>query len=177
MTAAASDGDHLTLTRIRGHKRDLPGSGRWKIRNERSRTPHGDCWICDCKPYTLFFWNQDIGEHDELFFGSEDLKHVLKRIPGSGQDDALEKIGIPYVRGEFNNWEPQPMWEVTEFCAAVDTNKPNLLAMARERQIVSPSISDDKVMDYLTPAELRKMEKEVKAYRMQYKWNWSAIIQ
>lgn len=42
--------------------------------------------------------------------------------------------------------------------------------------MVSPSISDDKLKDYLTQHEVRKIEKEIRAYRMQYKWNWASVI-
>ena len=33
----------LTCTRILGHKTDMPGSGQWKMINDKS----DECWICD----------------------------------------------------------------------------------------------------------------------------------
>ena len=38
-----NEDSRLILTRILGHKMDMPGSGQWKVIKDKSE----ECWICD----------------------------------------------------------------------------------------------------------------------------------
>ena len=51
----------LVISRLIGHKDDMPGSGRWNF-FQQSIKETNDCWICDKQIYTLIFWNQLVGE-------------------------------------------------------------------------------------------------------------------
>jgi hypothetical protein len=157
-----SDDDFLTLTRITGHRIDIPGAGRWKICNQRSQKTHGDCWICDCKPYTLFFWNTDIGQIDKNFFGDGDLEHVLKQmgLVDKGKQYALDETStdakyVPYIRGEFSNWQPVPMSEITDFCHTIDENRPTLVKMVMSLGSKKVVKTEDEAKDYLSEFELK----------------------
>ena len=45
----------MIFTRILGHKKDMPGSGQWKL----IRDKHEDCWICEQEVYGLIFWDPE----------------------------------------------------------------------------------------------------------------------
>ena len=42
-TTDYDNGQRLILTRVLGHKMDMPGSGQWKLIKDKT----DDCWICD----------------------------------------------------------------------------------------------------------------------------------
>ena len=58
----AADKQLLLVTRILGHKDDMPGAGQWRVFTE-SFKGQNDCWLCDHQVYSIIFWNKDIGEH------------------------------------------------------------------------------------------------------------------
>ena len=43
MADQAQEDERMILTRILGHKQDMPGSGQWKLVRDKS----DECWICD----------------------------------------------------------------------------------------------------------------------------------
>lgn len=45
----------LILTRVLGHRFDMPGSGQWRLLKEK----HEDCWVCEQDVYGLIFWDPD----------------------------------------------------------------------------------------------------------------------
>jgi hypothetical protein len=50
----------LILTRILGHKVDIPGSAQWNMIT--ARVPkQTECYICDKQIYSIIFWNTKIG--------------------------------------------------------------------------------------------------------------------
>ena len=53
-----SEGRDLTITRILGHKKEIPGSGRWQM---MTAGENRSCWACSHWCYTLIFWHEDIG--------------------------------------------------------------------------------------------------------------------
>lgn len=48
----------LTISRMLGHKKDIPGSGQWQFNKKGDKN---GCWNCSNWIYTLVFWNEDIG--------------------------------------------------------------------------------------------------------------------
>ena len=46
-------GNRMIFTRILGHKKDMPGSGQWKLIKDFEE----ECWICDQEIYGLTFWD------------------------------------------------------------------------------------------------------------------------
>ena len=57
-----TDTKDLTITRILGHKATMPGQGRWKLQTIKEPDT---CWVCDNWIYTLYFWNEKIGEYND----------------------------------------------------------------------------------------------------------------
>ena len=45
----------MILTRILGHKSDMPGSGQWKLIGDKTE----ECWVSDQQIYGLIFWDAD----------------------------------------------------------------------------------------------------------------------
>ena len=45
----------MIFTRILGHKEDMPGSGQWRLIQER----HEECWVCDQEVMGITFWDPD----------------------------------------------------------------------------------------------------------------------
>ena len=44
---------NLTFTRVIGHELDIPGAVEWQMYREKNE----ECWVCDRKIYTIFFWS------------------------------------------------------------------------------------------------------------------------
>lgn len=44
------------ITRILGHKADMPGSGQWSLINDIKK--QGDCWVCGLNKYSMVFWSK-----------------------------------------------------------------------------------------------------------------------
>ena len=42
----------MVFTRVIGYKKEMPGSGRWKMITDMRQ----DCWICAGHVYSLVFW-------------------------------------------------------------------------------------------------------------------------
>ena len=40
----------------------MPGSARWQIHTVKEAN---NCWVCDKWQYTLYFWNQKIGNYND----------------------------------------------------------------------------------------------------------------
>lgn len=49
---------HFILTRKLGHHLEIPGSSDWTLHKEN----YSQCYICDRKIYTVFFWSPTIGK-------------------------------------------------------------------------------------------------------------------
>lgn len=49
---------NLIFTRIIGHTMDMPGFSEWHMHTEHSK----ECWVCDRKIYTFFFWSPTFAE-------------------------------------------------------------------------------------------------------------------
>ena len=46
----------MIFTRILGHKKDMPGSGQWKLIKDKNE----ECWVCDQEVYGLVFLDPDM---------------------------------------------------------------------------------------------------------------------
>lgn len=55
-SASVNEYKDMCLTRILGHKDDLPGSGRW------AKTVNS-CWVKDLNQYSFFMWSPEIQSH------------------------------------------------------------------------------------------------------------------
>ena len=51
---------HFLVTRVLGHELDMPGSSEWQVSNVSAQ----QCWFCDRKQFTFFFWSPEFGMHD-----------------------------------------------------------------------------------------------------------------
>ena len=61
----------LIITRMLGHKEEMPGSGRWRVITKEN-IGQNECWVCDRKIYSLIFWNELIGNIELRKFTFED---------------------------------------------------------------------------------------------------------
>lgn len=69
---------HFILTRKIGHQLEIPGSSDWQLHRENSN----QCYICDRKIYTVFFWSPSIGQIEGYDTGlsSDDQYRIAKLI-------------------------------------------------------------------------------------------------
>lgn len=97
----------------------MPGSAQWKLYSniddlDYSDLSHGsqnDCWVCDQHIYSLIFWNELIGKQEELPF---DVSDQLEKL------NDFSKFQGPVIMGQFNNWKPQKLVEIKEFCDKIN---------------------------------------------------------
>lgn len=74
------EGNELILTRILGHKDDIPGSGQWNMKVQKEKD---GCWHCDNWMYSLVFWHPDIGNfnsRNSIGCTKETKRKVLQQI-------------------------------------------------------------------------------------------------
>ena len=97
----------LILTRVLGHRTDMPRQTRWKMFTERVQGKN-DCWVCDHQVYSMLFWNELVGKADEYLFDATDRKYILKNLDHVLNEDNLERLQrgkeLPFVTGQFTNW-------------------------------------------------------------------------
>ena len=60
----------------------MPGSGQWRMITNETYGVQGDfeCWVCDKQIYTLIFWNEMIGFHQNKNFSQKDINFVRNKI-------------------------------------------------------------------------------------------------
>ena len=110
-----SEGRELTITRVLGHKSDIPGSGRWAM----SSTKEADgCWACDNWRYSLIFWNKDIGEFGEVNSISIDKEvkdRSVKAIRSHNQDTYRSNPESPVLFAKATHWKARPFVNLLDF--------------------------------------------------------------
>ena len=52
---------HFMFQRILGHEFEMPGASEWQISKDSAQ----ECWVCDRKQFTFFFWSPEFGQYDE----------------------------------------------------------------------------------------------------------------
>jgi len=143
--------DMLIFHRKLGHKVAMPGSGQWRM-IATEQDPEERCWVCNQDVFSLVFWSRDFGIKsqcelektgiDEIAYENQ-LFEIEKRCENLGikidylandgnpqlpqQARGHLQIGYPYVYGEFNNWKPQRMYTIEEFCYLVDPVRPDFI--------------------------------------------------
>ena len=112
----------MILTRILGHKGDMPGSGQWKLIGDKTE----ECWVSDQQIYGLIFWDADyIGEkavsstkrpHQEysMRLAIEKMHEVVDR----DEEDRVAEANprVPIIMGSITNWKPVPFLDVIDYC-------------------------------------------------------------
>lgn len=74
-----TDARDMSISRILGHKQDIPGSGQWRMTTEMQKT----CWVCNHSQYVALFWNEDIGKANDrssLGIREDEKRRVIKLI-------------------------------------------------------------------------------------------------
>jgi len=117
----ADSSQKMILTRVLDHKRDIPGIGQWKVITDKRET----CWICDLHIYGLIFWDPDIITQ-KFFLNSakpwqaSKMEKILSALHSNvcskqEEDEVAAKYpNRPLIYGDFTNWKPVPMVEITE---------------------------------------------------------------
>ena len=58
-----NDKNDLSISRVLGHSMRMKGSAQWRLQT----TLEDDCcWVCDNWIYTLYFWNHQIGQYNDV---------------------------------------------------------------------------------------------------------------
>ena len=89
----------------------------------------------------------------------------------------IEKIkcknGSPTIYGEFTDWKPQKMREIREYCEKINSDKPDIFELCKERFLIPDKY--DKIEE-LPEKEKETYAREVTAYYDSYKKIWKHII-
>ena len=56
-------------------------------------------------------------------------------------------IGFPYIYGDHNNWKPQRMYTIEEFCYIMDKNRPNILQNLQKGNFVREEVTNPDQMN------------------------------
>lgn len=113
----------LLVTRMLGHKDDIPGSGRWRIYTKPFKG-RNDCWVCDHHIYSLIFWNELVGLVELRKYSAADAKYIVSRVKEMNNEKDDEDVPlllhdpdaedgqaptpvVPTIYGECTNWEPR----------------------------------------------------------------------
>jgi hypothetical protein len=115
----------MVFTRVIGYKKEMPGSGRWKMITDMRQ----DCWICAGHVYSLVFWcpgsiaqsqvNPDL-IHPEKIESSlnahvEDNAAKVAELEASPDIPAKQDKDRPRIYGPFTDWLPKKMWKIDDF--------------------------------------------------------------
>jgi hypothetical protein len=65
----------LIFQRYLGHKRDIPGSGQWRMTTEPN-----SCWWCNKHIYSLVFWTINHGWDEETNVDKHQEENLIRQI-------------------------------------------------------------------------------------------------
>jgi len=57
-----TDNKELSICRILNNEAWIPDSGRWKLHTVQGQD---SCWVCENWIFTLYFWNEKIGQYND----------------------------------------------------------------------------------------------------------------
>ena len=104
--ALNTDSKDLTITRILEKKEEMLGSGRWRLQTVQEQD---SCWLCDNWIYTLYFWNEKIGQYNERnYIGiDKDVKATLvDSVRKYNKYDYLKHPDVPVLFSSTSSWKP-----------------------------------------------------------------------
>ena len=127
--------------------------------------------MCNFKIYTLVLWTRRFGLKtqeqliaqgvDEIIFENQlyEIEHRNKEdgieidMYAEGKHgpqlykNALKPSGFPLAYGEWNNWRPQRMYTIEEFCHLMDDDKPDIIGQLKKQKLVRKYCNDVSEMD------------------------------
>ena len=149
----------MIFNRYLGHKPDIPGSGQWRmISSDRDQKQR--CWMHNLDVYTLIFWTRQFGQmtygqliekgFDEVDFENQIYEIQKRNKEGGYVSDMFAEgkhgpqlhfktqkyAGFPLAYGDWNNWRPQRMFSLEEFCHLMDPGRFDVLAQLKKQKLV-----------------------------------------
>ena len=70
---------HFSVSRVIGHDLEMPGAIEWQVNRDSAQ----QCWVCDRKQFTFFFWSPEFGQYDQskvAWLGQEEKDKILSTI-------------------------------------------------------------------------------------------------
>jgi len=113
--AVKADGRDLLLSRQLNHKKDIPGSGQWRMQVTQEKD---GCWHCDNWTYTIVFWNTEIGEWNDknsLNIDNGARKKLVKTLSERNGDALNSNESVPVLFSGATNWKPKPFVPLVDF--------------------------------------------------------------
>lgn len=132
----------LIIQRHLGHKNLIPGAGQWGVYTEQK----DECWICGLHIITLFVWTPRIGKLASTKESStiEYYKKEMEKLRSTWRAPPSHETGVPFIFGQFTNWQPVQMQEVIPYCMKNDEDQPDFL---------QECINNGKIRPYCVGAE------------------------
>lgn len=138
--------------------------------------------MCDHQVYTFLFWNSRVGEADQKLFDTSDKVHVYNNLQHVLNNENLQKLAdeqklvVPFVTGQFTNWEPRPMMNMKDFIDRFDAGKPSLRNLAIKKSLIDEKYNGQ-LEDALTEMQINMLTHELNEQLEKYQDLWMPIMQ
>ena len=122
--------EDMTISRVIGHKLEMPGLGQWKILSDDARS---QCWCCNFSQFALIVWNPLIGEivtKTTFQITSESKEEVSKELIKNYQNIVDER---PILFSQSNGWRGEAMIPILEFSEMLGEPKIDIKQMHADR--------------------------------------------
>lgn len=110
-----TDSKDLTITRILERKELMTGSARWRLYTVQEQE---SCWLCDNWIYTLYFWNEKIGQYNErnyIGIDSDAKKTMVETVREYNKDVYRDNESVPVLFSSTSSWQPRPFMTLLDF--------------------------------------------------------------
>ena len=84
-------------------------------------------------------------------------------------------IGFPQVYGEWNNWKPQRMYTIEEFCYIMDQQKPDIMKNLKRGNLIRENVNS---VNELNETERKRYDERMKGMLVKYSKmkNWRKLL-
>lgn len=142
------------------------------------------CWVCHKWCYTLIYWsptvqNSIIRTHTNpnvnFIPDQEELDQVRALLrPTEAPYEYTRGNTVPLIAGSFTNWEVREMIPLVSFCEAIDSNKPDPIAMLKKQGRVRDDAESE--ADLKTDKEKYHLLRMKEQIRQEYRLKWKQSI-
>ena len=114
------------------------------------------CWACDNWIYTLFFWNKQIGDINDVHsikVSEKTKKKAVKKIRLRNKETYLQSNTTPVLFSNITNWKPKPFMKMLDFLNLLSPEEPP----NRENQIDEEAKEKFKLKNFDTLNTTRRL--------------------
>jgi len=105
----------LSICRILNNEALIPDSGRWKLNTVQGPDT---CWVCDNWVFTLYFWNEKIGQSTDINSIGVDKKtkaNLVRQVKQHNEETYMDNGEVPVLFSAIEQWKPRPFFKLLDF--------------------------------------------------------------